>query len=147
MRCGKQRPEKRVFPITVQWKTLNLMRKKTRNWQNHLNSKERKRMAQKSINRSIKGSGSIRMRRRGVWEARYTIGVDPGTKKQIQRSIYGKSRDEVRKRLNRIHSELDTGIYVDPVTLTVSEWANVWLNEYNNGVKETTNGCNDKARK
>lgn len=95
-------------------------------------------MAQKSNNRSIKGSGSIRMRRRGVWEARYTIGVDPGTKKQIQRSIYGKSRDEVRKRLNRIHSELDTGIYVDPVTLTVSEWANVWLNEYNNGVKETT---------
>lgn len=95
-------------------------------------------MAQKSNNRSIKGSGSIRMRRRGVWEARYTVGVDPGTKKQIQRSIYGKSRDEVRKRLNRIHSELDTGIYVDPVTLTVSEWANVWLNEYNNGVKETT---------
>lgn len=95
-------------------------------------------MAQKSNTRSIKGSGSIRMRRRGVWEARYTIGVDPGTKKQIQRSIYGKSRDEVRKRLNRIHSELDTGIYVDPVTLTVSEWANVWLNEYNNGVKETT---------
>ena len=78
-------------------------------------------MAQKSNNRSIKGSGSIRMRRRGVWEARYTVGVDPGTKKQIQRSIYGKSRDEVRKRLNRIHSELDTGIYVDPVTLTVSE--------------------------
>ena len=95
-------------------------------------------MAQKSNNRSIKGSGSIRMRRRGVWEARYTIGVDPGTKKQIQRSIYGKSRDEVRKRLNRIRSELDTGIYVDPVTLTVSEWAKVWLNEYNNGVKETT---------
>lgn len=95
-------------------------------------------MAQKSNNRSIKGSGSIRMRKKGLWEARYSIGVDPGTKKQLQRSIYGKSRDEVRKRLNQVHSEIDNGIYVDPVTLSVSEWADTWLKEYNKGVKDTT---------
>ena len=88
--------------------------------------------------RTAKGYGSIRMKKRGLWEGRYTIGVDTGTGKQVQRSIYGKSRDEVRKKMNQVNVELDTGTYIDPVTLTVKEWAMTWISEYNNGVKETT---------
>lgn len=88
--------------------------------------------------RTAKGYGSIRKRKKGVWEGRYTIGVDTGTGKQVQRSIYGKSRDEVRKKMNQVNTELDTGTYIDPVSMTVREWTNIWMNEYNNGVKETT---------
>ena len=36
------------------------------------------------------------------WEARYTAGYDPGTGKQIQRSISGKTQKEVAKKLKNI---------------------------------------------
>lgn len=57
-------------------------------------------MAQKSRSgRSAAGTGSIRKKtvmRDGkeytYWEARYTEGYDPGTGKQIQRSVTGKPR-------------------------------------------------------
>ena len=39
--------------------------------------------------RSAQGGGTIRQRANGLWEARYTVGRDPGTGKQIQRNIYG----------------------------------------------------------
>lgn len=84
------------------------------------------------------GSGSIRQRANGTWEARYTAGRDPGTGKQIQRSIYGKTQAEVRKKLAKISTELDEGIYRAPNDITVGEWLSVWLSEYNNGVKPYT---------
>lgn len=39
-------------------------------------------MARKST-RAAQGSGTIRQRPDGRWEARYTVGRDPGTGKQI----------------------------------------------------------------
>ena len=39
-----------------------------------------------------KGGGTIRQRPDGRWEARYTLGIDPGTGKQIQKSVYGKTQ-------------------------------------------------------
>ena len=33
------------------------------------------------------------------WEARYTAGYDPGSGKQIQRSVSGKTQKEVAKKL------------------------------------------------
>ena len=38
----------------------------------------------------------------GRWEARYTIGFDPATGKQRQKSIYGKTQREVREKLTEI---------------------------------------------
>ena len=52
------------------------------------------------------GTGNIRkktVKRNGkeyvYWEARYTAGYDPGTGKQIQRSITGKTQKEVAQKL------------------------------------------------
>ena len=42
-------------------------------------------MARKAT-RNAQGGGTIRQRPDGRWEARYTVGRDPGTGKQIQRS-------------------------------------------------------------
>lgn len=39
--------------------------------------------------RAAAGAGTIRQRKDGRWEARYTTGRDPGTGKQVQRSVYG----------------------------------------------------------
>lgn len=80
--------------------------------------------------RNAQGSGTIRQRPDGRWEARYVEGTDPGTGKQIRRSIYGASEREVRKKLTAITHSLDTGTYNAPQKMTVSSWLNIWLNEF-----------------
>ena len=47
-----------------------------------------------STKRNAKGMGTIRQRQDGRWEARYTLGRDPGTGKQIQKSLYAKKRNK-----------------------------------------------------
>lgn len=88
--------------------------------------------------RNAQGSGSIRQRKDGKWEARYTVGRDPGTGKQIQKSIYGKTQNEVRKKLQKACSEIDEGTYTEPSKLTVSAWLNLWLTDYLGNVKSGT---------
>ncbi len=46
----------------------------------------------KSNTKNAKGSGTIRKRSDGRWEARYTTGIDPKTGKQTQKSVYGKTQ-------------------------------------------------------
>ena len=53
----------------------------------------------KSNTKNAKGSGTIRKRSDGRWEARYTTGIDPKTGKQTQKSVYGKTQKEVRQKL------------------------------------------------
>jgi len=52
--------------------------------------------------KGAKGGGTIRQCPDGRWEARYTLGIDPGTGKQIQKSVYGKTQKEVRQKLTAI---------------------------------------------
>lgn len=64
------------------------------------------------------------------YEARYTSGFDPGTGKQIQKSITGKTKTEVNKKLREILSDLDKGIYTEPNKMTLAQWLDIWLDEY-----------------
>ena len=91
------------------------------------------------------GSGTIRKKtvtRNGkqytFWEARYTAGTDPGTGKQIQRSISGKTQKEVARKLKEATAAIDAGTYIAPSKLTVGEWLNVWTKDYLGGVKPFT---------
>lgn len=88
--------------------------------------------------RGAKGSGMIRQRSDGRWEARYTVGRDPGTGKQIQKSIYGKTQNEVRRKLNGIIKDIDDGQYSDDGSMTVGRWMDIWLEEYTLNIKDTT---------
>ena len=94
-------------------------------------------MARKAT-RAAQGGGTIRQRPDGRWEARYTVGRDPGTGKQIQRSVYGATQKEVRQKLQRAAVELDEGTYTPPSKTTVSQWLNTWVTEYTNTVKPST---------
>ena len=71
------------------------------------------------MTKGAKGGGTIRQRPDGRWEARYTLGIDPGTGKQIQKSVYGKTQKEVRQKLTAITAEIDSGTYIpqDKTTL------------------------------
>ena len=91
------------------------------------------------------GAGSIRKittTKRGktytYWQGRYTEGFDPGTGKQIQRSITGKTQKEVAQKLRQITASLDDGTYKAPCKLTVEEWLDIWTQDYLGGVKAST---------
>ena len=94
-------------------------------------------MARKST-RAAQGSGTIRQRSDGRWEARYTVGQDPGTGKQIQRSVYGATQQEVRKKLAQVTTDIDGGTYKEPCKMTLSQWLDIWSTEYLGGVKPKT---------
>lgn len=80
--------------------------------------------------KNAKGGGTIRKRSDGRWEARYTLGIDPKTGKQIQKSVYGKTQKEVRQKLTAVTAEIDDGTYIPPDKTTVEQRLNIWLKEY-----------------
>ena len=95
--------------------------------------------------KSAAGTGTIRKKTvvRGgkeysYWEARYTAGYDPGTGKQIQRSITGKTQKEVAKRLKEATAAIDAGTYTAPNKMTVGQWLDIWAAEYLGNVKPLT---------
>lgn len=90
------------------------------------------------MTKGAKGGGTIRQRPDGRWEARYTLGIDPGTGKQIQKSVYGKTQREVRQKLTAITAEIDSGVYQEPCKMTVNEWLDIWLKDYQISVKDST---------
>ena len=99
----------------------------------------------KNKNKSPSGMGNIRKKTNTVngktytyYEARYTEGFDPGTGKQIQRSISGKTQKEVAQKLKAAIAALDTGTYIAPCKMTVGEWMDAWSKQYLGGVKEST---------
>lgn len=95
--------------------------------------------------KAARGAGTIRKKtvtRSGkaytYWEARVTTGRDPGTGKQVQISITGKTQKEVREKLQAAAVAVDSGTYIQPERMTVSEWLDIWTAEYLGGVKPNT---------
>ena len=88
--------------------------------------------------RNAQGGGTIRQRPDGRWEARFTVGRDPGTGKQIQRSVYGSTQKEVRQKLAQAVAEIDSGTYQTPSKMTVAQWLDIWTAEYLGDIKPKT---------
>ncbi|MEI3089248.1 MAG: N-terminal phage integrase SAM-like domain-containing protein [Oscillospiraceae bacterium] len=95
--------------------------------------------------RNAAGAGSIRKktvlrdaREYTYWEARLTVGVDPGTGKQIRRSFSGKTQKEVREKMQAAAVTVNDSTYQEPTKLTVSDWLDIWLAEYTGDVKPLT---------
>lgn len=80
--------------------------------------------------KNAQGAGTIRKRPDGRWEARYTVGFDPQTGKQNQKSIYGKTQKEAREALTQVISDLDDGTYIAPSAQSLGEWLDTWLIVY-----------------
>ncbi len=84
------------------------------------------------------GDGSLRQRKDGTWEGRYTAGADPITGKPIRKSIYGKKKTEVAERLRKITSEIDSGDYSEPSKITLKQWFDTWFSDYMGDKKPLT---------
>lgn len=99
----------------------------------------------KSMGRAANGNGTIRKKtvmkngkKYSYWEARCTVGYDPGTGKQIQRSISGKTQKEVAQKLKQMSLDVDNGTYQAPSNLTVKDWFEIWQKDYMGDVKAST---------
>lgn len=97
------------------------------------------------VKRAAQGSGTIRKKtvtRNGqqytYWEARATIGHDPGTGKQIQKSFTGKTQKEVRLKMQAALAALNEGTYFEPTKMPLEEWLTIWLSEYMGDKKYST---------
>ena len=83
-------------------------------------------MARKRAN----GEGSIRKRKDGRWEGRYTAGHDPVTGKVISKNVLGKTQAEVKEKLAKAIEESKGLDVVKAGTYTVGQWLDVWYEYY-----------------
>ena len=93
-------------------------------------------MAEKK--RGARGAGTIRQRADGRWEARFVIGVGPGTGKDIRKSVYAPTQKEARKKMTEAIAALDSGPYKEPCKMTMGQWLDIWTAEYLNNLKPRT---------
>ncbi|MBR3237226.1 MAG: site-specific integrase [Oscillospiraceae bacterium] len=91
-----------------------------------------------SKKRGANGGGSIRQRADGTWEARITLGTNPGTGKPVRKSIYGKTQKEIRQKMQKALVEVDEGIYTEQSKITLKQWMETWLAEFTGAVKDST---------
>ena len=92
-------------------------------------------MARKN-SRSAAGSGTLRQRPDGLWEARFTYVDELGVKRQ--KSIYVPTQKECRKKLTAATKAVDEGSYKAPQRMTVGEWLDEWVSTYCVGLKPRT---------
>ncbi len=69
--------------------------------------------------------GSIYQRSDGRWVSVIDLGYRDG--KRHRKSIYGKTRKEVQKKLTRALNAKEQGLPVTPERLTVEDWLTTWL--------------------
>jgi len=106
-------------------------------------------MATKRVN----GEGSIRKRKNNLWEARVTSHIDPQTGKQIMKSFYGKTRGEVKAKLEAFQEKKEeeerfTQSLLSRIApqspaenesdMLLSAWLDTWHKNYLSDVKAST---------
>ena len=77
--------------------------------------------------RRANGEGSIRKRKDGRWEGRYTAGRDPVTGKIIYKNVLAKTQAEVREKLKQAIAENAELDFAKVGQYTVGQWMDVWF--------------------
>ncbi len=87
--------------------------------------------------RNVNGEGNIRERSDGRWEGRaYVITTDG---REIRKSVYGKSWDDVHTKLTKLQADTMSGKRVASTSQTVGEYMAYWLEEHaRHRVRDTT---------
>ena len=79
--------------------------------------------------RRANGEGSIRKRKDGRWEGRYTAGRDPMTGKAIYKNVLGKTQAEVKEKLKSA-IEKNGSLVTITKQYTVGQWLDTWMENY-----------------
>ena len=89
--------------------------------------------------RRANGEGSIRKRKDGRWEGRYTAGRDLETGKAITKNVLAKTQKECKEKLQKA---IEENQHVDITRIgkyTVAEWVRLWFDTYSKpNIREQT---------
>ena len=80
--------------------------------------------------RRANGEGSIRKRKDGRWEGRYTAGRDPETGKAITKNVLAKTQKECREKLQKAIEDTAGLDLAKAGQYTVGQWLDVWFENY-----------------
>ncbi len=90
------------------------------------------------MKRRDKGEGSISQRKDGLWTGRIDIGTQDNGKRKIK-AVYGKTEQEVKRKLRELKKELIKHDYREVKKQSVGEYMTDWLYNYKqNEVKPST---------
>jgi integrase len=81
-------------------------------------------MSKKTNTRAANLMGTLRKRKDGRWEGRYTA---PDGR---QHSVYGKTQKAAAEALRAATHEVDTGTWLQPSTMSMNQWFDIWLSDY-----------------
>ena len=76
------------------------------------------------------GEGSIRKRKDGRWEGRYSAGYHPDTGKRIIKNVLGKTQAETREKLKKAMDECQGLDIARRDEYTVATWLKTWYELY-----------------
>jgi integrase len=89
------------------------------------------------MGRRGKGEGNIRKRKDGRWEAAITVGyTSKGNPKRV--SVYGKTREEVSKKLFTLGAKHGAGLLAAPDKIMLDEYLASWVESKTESLKQTT---------
>lgn len=80
--------------------------------------------------RRANGEGSIRKRKDGRWEGRYTAGRDPITGKPVYKNVLGKTQGEVKEKLKKAIEDSQQLDMSRSKSYTVESWIRLWYEVY-----------------
>lgn len=75
------------------------------------------------------GEGSFSRRKNGLWQASIMY-TDPISGLKKRPAVYGKTRTEVKNKLIKMQSELQSGINISPDKILFCDWLDKWLENY-----------------
>ena len=87
------------------------------------NNERKNKMSNKTSKKKDSGTGTIRQRKNGSWEGQFWF---EGRRK----SIYGKTPEEVRAKLNGTLAEIMTDSYHENSSILLKDWIQTWLRDY-----------------
>ena len=76
------------------------------------------------------GEGSLRKRKDGRWEGRYTAGNDPTTGKPIHKSVLAKTQSEAKEKLKQAIAEAEKLDMSCAKSYTLGAWIKLWYEVY-----------------
>ncbi|MCD8190715.1 MAG: site-specific integrase [Clostridiales bacterium] len=86
--------------------------------------------------RSAQGSGNVRFRSDGRWEARFTYFDDLGQPRRG--SVYGATQKECQQKLNAALAKIDRDSFRVTQRYNVKEWVEEWIDTYGDSWKPMT---------
>jgi integrase len=74
---------------------------------------------------------------KNLWAAQIQFGHDKHGQRK-RKTLYGKTKAEVQRKLANIRRELDSGMLPDPSAITVRQYLDLWLDDKNGSLRPTT---------